>query len=108
MAFFYLFAAILHLMDILDLRLHFSEMTPGWRIWIVFLLIFDSLTALGLFFHKRWGVAFYLVVTMAQLVAYTFYSDTFGDQGLLITFHSVSLVAFIGLMMRQLMKSQQH
>ena len=39
----YLIGAILHVMDIFDLRLMFSEMNLIWKTWTIYLLVFDFL-----------------------------------------------------------------
>lgn len=45
----------LHLCDLLDLRLKFSDMDITWRSWIVFLTVADLITAVGLWRSKAFG-----------------------------------------------------
>ena len=85
---------ILHVLDILNLRLHFTEMDSVWKTWIIFLAIFDLLTAIGLFRKKLWGELFFLLVAVAQLVAYTRFQEIFGQQEFLIRFHTVCLCLY--------------
>ena len=87
----YLGGFILHVLDILNLRLHFTEMDSVWKTWIIFLAIFDLLTAIGLFRKKLWGELVFLLVAVAQLVAYTRFQQIFGQQEFLIRFHTVCL-----------------
>ena len=53
----YLIGASLHVMDLLDLRLHFSEMNLVWKGWILYLCVFDFVAAIGLWYHKRRGIS---------------------------------------------------
>jgi hypothetical protein len=97
----YLFGAVLHLMDLLSLRLDFSTLTPVWQFWIVYLLIFDFLAGIGLWRLKFWGVVIFLIVASSQLVMYLGFKDIFGDQLPLILFHLGTLAVFFGLWMRR-------
>lgn len=90
----YLVGAVLHFMDLLDLRLTFSEMNPVWKVWIVFLFTADAVAAAGLWTGKIWGVVAFLVVAASQVFAYTLLSKFFGSQVLLIVFHIASLSVF--------------
>lgn len=78
---------LLHLLDVLGLRLNFAEMNSLWRSWIVFLLVFDLAAAIGLFLKRWWGQVSFLLVAVCQLIAYTKFSDIFGGQDVLIYFH---------------------
>lgn len=91
LAVLYFVGFILHLFDVMNLRLHFTEMNLIWKSWIIFLLIFDLFTSLGLFFKKSWGELFFLVVSISQLIAYIGFSSVFGEQKFLIIFHFISL-----------------
>lgn len=91
----YFLGFILHVGDMFDLRLSFSTMTTIWKYWIVFLLIFDLLTAVGLFLKKIWGEIFLLIVSCSQLVAYTQFAHIFEDQVFLVRFHVVVLSAYV-------------
>jgi len=90
---------LLHLLDIFNLRLNFSEMNTLWRSWIVFLLIFDLVAAIGLFFKKWWGQLAFLLVAICQLIAYTKFFDVFGSQELLVYFHWTTLGTYLFLKM---------
>ncbi len=84
----------LHLADLFDLRLNFSEMSLLWQSWIVFLTIADFITAVGLWRKQVYGVVGFHVVAVAQLFAYSIFSSVFGSQIFLVTFHSVTLLLF--------------
>ncbi len=94
----YFIGGLLHLADLFDLRLRFSEMGTTWRIWILYLLVFDLIAAIGLWLGRRWGKAFFISVAVSQLIAYIGYPEEFGEQPLLIAFHAVALTAFVFLM----------
>jgi len=91
----YLVGAFFHLMDLLDLRLRFSEMNTGWKVWIIYLFVADALAAIGLWGNKTWGILIFLMIASSQLIAYTLFSDFFGLQVPLILFHLISLSLFL-------------
>ncbi|MBT4760512.1 MAG: hypothetical protein HOO06_02335 [Bdellovibrionaceae bacterium] len=97
LALFYLFGAILHLGDVLNLRLNFSEMDTVWQTWIVFLLIGDTIATIGLWQYKKYGEIAFVLIACAQLIAYLKFKSIFGDQAILIIFHVVTLSLFLGL-----------
>lgn len=86
--------AVLHLLDVFDLRLSFSEMSTAWRAWILYLLIFDSLAAFFLWQGKKAGEYLFLLVAASQLIAYVFFSSFFGSQTFLIVFHVITVVVY--------------
>lgn len=90
----YLVGFLLHTLDVMDLRLKFSEMNSIWKTWILFLLVSDLITSVGLWFRKDWGELFFLIVTLSQLIAYTYFTDIFGDQVFLIGFHAVAMTTY--------------
>ena len=91
---FYFLGFALHLADLLDLRLNFSEMSAVWQIWIIYLTVFDLFAAIGLWQQRRWGIVLFIVVAISQLVAYLGFTKIFGDQTPLIIFHVLTLVSF--------------
>jgi hypothetical protein len=97
LAFFYAIGFLLHLADFLDLRLKYSEMTGGWKVWIVYLGLMDLLTAIGLWFGHVFGITLFFVVAVSQLIAYVGFPSYFGDQVSLIFFHLAALGIFFGL-----------
>ena len=76
-------------------------MSTGWKIWIVILLMADFPAAIGLWFGKTWAIALFILIAVAQLIAYVGFRGFFGEQSLLIVFHVVSLVLFAFLSIRQ-------
>lgn len=96
-AVFYVVGALLHLADLFDLRLKFSEMDRGWKIWILYLLILDCMAAVGLWKDKSWGLVAFLIVSASQLIAYILFQDFFGPQWPLVIFHIAVLCGFFSL-----------
>ena len=96
----YLVGALLHVMDLLDLRLRFSQMPVMWKGWIIYLALFDSIAAAGLWKQKVWGVYCFFLVAISQLVAYSAFMRYFGEQYALIAFHLITLVAYFAVKKR--------
>ncbi len=90
----YILGAILHVLDILDLRLKFSEMDLVWRIWIVFLCLADFAASFGLWKNRSWGIYLFFLIAVSQIVAYVGFKTIFGDQQPLIVFHLITLALF--------------
>ena len=97
----YLIGAILHLLDLMDLRLQFSQMDSVWKAWIIFLFIADLIAAVGLWKRARWGIGTFLLVASAQLIAYLGFRRFFGDQWFLVGFHAVTVGVYATLLFRQ-------
>ena len=93
----YFIGGILHILDLFDLRLKFSELSVTWKVWIIYLMIFDIVAALGLWQNKKWGVILFFVVALSQLLAYTLFTNYFGRQYFLIVFHLITLIIYAGL-----------
>lgn len=90
----YAVGAVLHLLDVLDLRLKFTAMNTLWKSWIIYLLVFDTLAAIGLCRKKIWGDILFLFIASSQLIAYTKFNAIFGNQDFLITFHVVCIILY--------------
>ncbi len=105
----YFIGYLLHSADVLGLRLDFKTMSPGWKVWTVYLLVADFAASIGLWLLKPWGVGLFLFIAISQLTAYIGYKDFFGDQTMLIAFHLTTLAMFIGFIFRmtQMQKNQK-
>lgn len=88
---------ILHLLDVLNLRMNLSEMDFYWKMWIWYLLIFDFLTSFLIFKNKLLGEILFITVACSQLIGYCFFKDRFGEQSSLIYFHLISLFSYISI-----------
>ncbi len=87
----YFTGALLHFMDVLDLRLKYSEMTDIWKMWTLFLLFADLAAAVGLWKNTIWGIGFFLLVAGSQIITYTAFQSIFAKQPLLVWFHIFTL-----------------
>lgn len=90
----YFLGFALHLLDVLNLRLSFTDMDMIWKIWILYLLVFDLIASVGLWLQKKWGKYAFLFIAATQLVAYSIFKEQFGDQNILIYFHILTLILF--------------
>lgn len=95
----------LYIFDIFDLRLKFSGMT---LVWIYYLVIMDLITAYGLIKLKKWGIYFFLIIALSQLVAYVVFNKYFGPQYPLIVFHLITLMIYFIFHLRSLYLHQDH
>ncbi len=97
LAAFYFIGFLLHFADFFDLRLKYSEMDTGWKVWIVYLGLLDLAVALGLWFEHKIGIFLFFLVALSQLIAYMGFKNYFGDQVSLIYFHLATLAIYFGL-----------
>lgn len=97
LAAFYLIGFLLHFADFFDLRLKYSELGTGWKIWIVYIGLMDLFTAIGLWYQHAAGITLFFIVAISQLIAYIGFRDYFGDQVSLIFFHLVTMGIYLGL-----------
>ncbi len=95
LGFAYAVGFVLHLLDVLNLRLQFDTMDSIWKTWIIFLLIFDLLASIGLFWKKFWGELLFILVAVVQLIAYTQFKAIFGEQDFLVIFHSACITFYV-------------
>jgi len=105
MAAIYSTGALLHVLDLFDLRRDFSHMNLAWRVWVVYLLIADAIAALGLWRRRQYGEYAFLFVSASQAIVYLT-SDLFGNQNVLASFHSVCLCVYVLLRLHQRSDSQ--
>lgn len=98
----YLSGFLLHVMDLMDLRLVFTDMNLTWKAWIVFLTIGDFIAAVGLWLLKPWGIIAFQMIAISQLVAYLGFKDTFGGQTALVVFHVMTLTVYCFLKVKKI------
>ncbi|MBL7542834.1 MAG: hypothetical protein JNL11_03415 [Bdellovibrionaceae bacterium] len=94
LAAFYFLGFSLHILDIFNLRLNYSEMPILWKIWIAYLTVFDLAAAVGLWRKNVWGELAFIAVAISQLIAYIGFKKYFGYQSELIAFHIVTLSTY--------------
>ena len=101
----YLIGGMFHFLDILDLRLIFSKMNLPWKVWTIYLFLGDLGAAYGLWNGRRLGVILFIIISISQLFIYSLYSDIFGRQSFLISFHLITLIIFIFLSIKRKRKT---
>ena len=90
----YFIGALLHVLDLFDQRLIFSQMDSLWKTWIVYLTIGDSIAAVGLWRSKKYEEVTFMIVAVSQLIAYGIFKSVFGDQTFLIFFHALTILIY--------------
>ena len=100
----YFIGFILHVLDLLGVRLNYTEMSVAWKLWIIYLTVADIVAAFGLFRGKFYGEALFLVVAFSQLLAYTVFTHIFGSQVPLIIFHLLTVGIYVVLLRWQVSK----
>lgn len=102
LAAFFAMGAVLHVGDLIGLRLQyrlgmgpnlaFSEMPLQFQAATVFLAIFDTLAAIGLWRLAWWGVLSFLTLAGTELIAYARFAHYFGEDMLhLAVFHGIAI-----------------
>lgn len=108
LAAFYFFGFTLHILDVLDLRLSYTEMPILWKTWIIYLTALDFIAALGLWRQKIWGEMAFLIVAFSQLIAYIGFKKYFGSQNELIAFHVITLFVYFVFKSKLLLKVKKN
>ncbi len=85
----------MHLLDLLDLRLKFSEMSIVWKMWIIYLIAGDMIASIGLYRQKIYGEIAFLIIGLSQIFAYTIFESYFGNQNALIVFHLITISIYL-------------
>lgn len=91
----YFFAGTLHVLDLFDVRLKFSEMDFIWQSWTIFLAFADLLVAASLWSKSRLGELTFVAVVLSQIAVYLGWADHFGNQYAWIAFHLVTLTVYL-------------
>jgi hypothetical protein len=97
LAVLYFIGFLLHALDVMNLRLNFSDMDLIWKSWILFLLLFDLFASIGLFLKSLWGELLFILIAVAQLIAYIGFPSFFVEQEFLIYFHLICLSIYTAL-----------
>jgi hypothetical protein len=118
LAIFYGYGAMIHLLNLLGFgSLPWEEMSLSWKLGDIFYGVIDPLTGIGLWLKKVWGIVFFLIAALSQLILYSGFSNQFAftiqqQQTLwsLIIFHLISLGIlglFFGVSVRE-QRQQNH
>ncbi len=102
MAVFYFIGSVIHLADLLDLRMQLSLLPLEWKVWIWYLFLSDFAAAVGLWLKKPWGQGLFVLIAISQLIAYLGLPSFFGPQPLLVVFHTATLLIYFILLVLRL------
>ena len=91
----YLVGAVIHLLDVFSVTRDYVNLALVDQIWIVYLLIFDSIAAVGLWKQKKYGEVVFLIIAFSQLIAYVGFQDVFGKESFLISFHVITVSIYL-------------
>ena|SRR3989339_1853697 len=95
LSFLYCTGVMLHILDLFDLRLKFSEMSIVWKMWIIYLIAGDMIASIGLYRQKIYGEIAFLIIGLSQIFAYTIFESYFGNQNALIVFHLITISIYL-------------
>ncbi len=105
LALFFLYGAIVHYGNLLGFgEMPWREAPLSWQIGDIVYAIIDTLAVIGLWNKTAWGIGFFLVAAISQLILYLGFPDLFAftpeqKQALwsLIIFHIITISIFFGL-----------
>ncbi|MDY6902530.1 MAG: DUF6163 family protein [Cyanobacteriota bacterium] len=106
-ALFYLYGAIVHYANLLGFgEIPFPEEPLSWQIADISYAILATFTVIGLWLKTSWGIVFFFLSAVSQLILYIGFPQWFAftpeQQQLLwgmVTFHVVTLFIFCGLLL---------
>ena len=91
----YFGAASFHLLDVFDLRLHFSQMDLLEKTWTLYSLFADILVGIALVSRTRAGELLFVTILLAKIAVYLGWSDALGNQYGWVGFHLATLGAYL-------------
>ena len=74
-----------------------ETMSNAWRFATINLAVVDLVAAVGLWMRVAWGNVIWVYVALFEVAMHTVFADTFGLDLLIVSFHIVSLLVFVGL-----------
>ena len=75
----------------------FDTMSEHWRIASASLAVFFPVAALGLWGRFSWGMVVWFLAAAQEVAMHTWFSDLFGRAYLIVAFHLITLLVFLGL-----------
>jgi hypothetical protein len=75
-----------------------ETMSNQWRFVTINLAVVDLVAAVGLWMRVAWGNVIWVYIAMFEVAMHTVFADTFGFDWLIVSFHVVSLLVFVGLL----------
>lgn len=75
-----------------------ETMSPQWQFVTIQLAVVDLVAAVGLWMRVAWGNVIWVYVALFEIAMHTVFADTFGLNLLIVGFHVISLLVFVGLL----------
>ena len=75
-----------------------ETMSNAWRFATINLAVVDLVAAVGLWMRVAWGNVIWVYVALFEVAMHTVFADTFGLDLLIVSFHILSLLVFVGLL----------
>lgn len=75
-----------------------ETMSNQWRFVTINLAVVDLVAAVGLWMRVAWGNVIWIYVALFEIAMHTVFADTFGLDLLIVSFHVISLLVFVGLL----------
>ncbi|MDJ0732754.1 MAG: DUF6163 family protein [Nostocaceae cyanobacterium] len=106
LALFFLYGAIVHYANLLGFgEMPWVEAPLSWQIGDIVYAILDTVAVIGLWNRTTWGIGFFLLAAISQLILYLGFPHLFAftpeqKQALwsIVIFHSVTVSIFFGLL----------
>jgi len=78
LALIYAIAGLMHIGSILGLgQMPFGDAPLSWQLSDIFYGVVDTIAAIGLWLHKRWGIAAFFVAAISEILLFTFVPEWF-------------------------------
>lgn len=76
----------------------FETMSTPWRAVTIQLAVVDLVAAVGLWMRVAWGNVIWIYVALFEIAMHTVFAETFGLDLLIVSFHIVTLLVFVALL----------
>ncbi|WP_436640993.1 DUF6163 family protein [Microbaculum sp. FT89] len=98
LAFFYFVNGLMHWARIIGvLGPGFETMPVHVQVATIYFALLQVVAAVGLWCGAAWGVAAWLFSAVAELVMHIGFADLFGSAWLIVAFHSMTILVYVGL-----------
>lgn len=74
-----------------------ETMTTEWQIVTVHMGVVDLVAAVGLWMRVAWGNVLWVYAAVFEVAIHTLFAETFGFDWVIVLFHVVTLLVFVGL-----------
>lgn len=77
----------------------FEAMSTAWKIVTMHFAVVDLVAAVGLWMRVAWGKVVWVYAAVSEIVIHTAFMGTFGADWAKVTFHAVTLLVFLVLVL---------